>query len=356
MSLKEIAELTGVSVATVARILNDPNHRTSEEIRRKVYQAARELNYIPNDAARRLKSGKTAKQEIFHIDILMTRDSEKSNDPFFHEMLRIIEIESRNHSCIIAGVRNHPEFSDENYCMIEDVIQQVQNYYEMHSHPTDGLVIIGKCHAKVLQALKLYEKNIVSINRNSTNYAVDEVICDGDKTAFQAISYLVKCGHSKIGYVGDCHNEARFAGYQRAQVQFNLETNLDFVFDTTPSESNGYQALEHFLRLPAPPSAIYCANDILAVGLLHGLAKRRNQYYTPSVISNDDIEEAQYTVPLLTTVSLPKHEMVRFALMFLTDRIRGRHKTVAKLELEGTLVIRESVRMFSELQEPEYYI
>ena len=356
MSLKKIAEMTGASVATVARILNDPNHRTSEELRRKVYQAARELNYIPNDAARRLKSGGTEKQEIFHIDILLTRDSEQNNDPFFHELLRILEIESRNHACIISGVWNHPEFSDEKYCVTEDVRQQVKMLYEKNAHESDGLVIIGKCHAKVIQELKRYEKNIVSINRNSTNYAVDEVICDGGKTALLAISYLVKCGHSKIAYVGDCHNEARFAGYQAAQSQFHLESNLDYIYDTTASESNGYQAMEYFLRLPAPPSAIYCANDILAVGLLNGLAKRRNQYYTPSVISNDDIEEAQYTVPLLTTVSLPKREMVRFALMFLTDRIRGRHRIVAKLELEGTLVIRESVRPFSEMHEQEYYI
>jgi DNA-binding LacI/PurR family transcriptional regulator len=76
----------------------------------------------------------------------------------------------------------------------------------------------------------------------------------------------------------------------------------------------------------------------------------------PSIISGDNIDAAQYTKPMLTAVSLPKAEMVRFVLMLLLDRIKGGHKIVSRIELEGTLMIRESCRNYSEISEPEYYI
>ena len=86
--------------------------------------------------------------------------------------------------------------------------------------------------------MKRNEKNIVSINRNSTNFGVEEVLCDGKKIALTAIEYLVKYGHSKIGYVGDCHDEARFNGYQTAQMRYHLDSDIDYIFDTTPNEEH----------------------------------------------------------------------------------------------------------------------
>jgi sulfate transport system ATP-binding protein/LacI family transcriptional regulator/LacI family repressor for deo operon, udp, cdd, tsx, nupC, and nupG len=228
--------------------------------------------------------------------------------------------------------------------------------YSASEQKSDGLIIIGKCAPKALKALKRYEKNIVSINRNSTNYEVDEVLCDGKKIAMTAISYLVKCGHNKIGYVGDCHSETRFDGYQQAQVQYRLDSDIDYIFDTIPTEEHGYRAMEYFLKQSDPPTGIYCANDILAIGMLKCLNKRRSRFYMPSIVSSDDIAEAQYTSPMLTTVSLPKNEMVRFAMILLTDRIQGGHRTVSRLEMEGTLIVRDSCRTIAEQFQPEYFI
>lgn len=357
MSIKKIAEMTGASIATVGRVLRDPNHKcSSEDMKQRILQAAREINYVPNESARNLRSGNSSKKEVYYINILMTRVVSEENDPFFSEMLRLAEIEIRKNNCIVSSVWHRADFSNEKYCMSEDVESDVNEMYACKEQKSDGLIIIGKCCAKVLKALKCKEKNIVSINRNSTNYEVDEVLCDGKKIAMTAIAYLVKCGHSKIGYVGDCHNETRFIGYQAAQMQYHLESDLDYIFDTTPNEDHGYKAMEFFLKQNTPPTGIYCANDILAIGMLKCLNKRRNRYYHPSIISSDDIEEAQYTTPMLTTVSLPKNEMVRFAMILLLDRIQGGHRIISKMELEGTLIIRDSCHSVAEISEPEYYI
>lgn len=357
MSIKKIAEMTGASVSTVGRVLSDPNHKcSSEEMKQRILQAAREINYVPNEAARNLKSGNASAKEYFYINILLTRVASEENDPFFSEMQRLVEIEIRKNNCVVSDIWNRADFSNDKYCMSEDVERAVDEMYESKEQRSDGLIIIGKCCSKVLKALKQREKNIVSINRNSTNYEVDEVLCDGRKIAMTAIEHLVKCGHRKIGYVGDCHNETRFVGYQQAQTHYHLESDIDYIFDTTPNEEHGYRAMEYFLKQNAPPTGIYVANDILAIGMLKCLNKRRSRIYVPSFISSDDIAEAQYTHPLLTTVSLPKNEMVRFALILLLDRIQGGHKIISKLEMEGTLIIRESCYPVSESGEPEYYI
>lgn len=100
----------------------------------------------------------------------------------------------------------------------------------------DGLILIGKCSQKGLKTLKRYEKNLISINRNSTTYEVDEVLCDGRKIALTAVNYLISCGHQKIGYVGDCHNETRYIGYQEALVHHGIAPDIDDVYDITSNE------------------------------------------------------------------------------------------------------------------------
>ncbi len=358
MSLKRIAEMTGVSVSTVGRILNDPSRKCSDEdVKRRVLEAARTIGYIPNANARSLRSGGGRSAErILHINILLTRFAHEAADPFYDELLMLLEKELRTSGCIVGNVWHCAEFSDEKAARGDKLTTLVESLYSESEHRSDGLIIVGKVTGKALKQLKAKEKNIVSINRNSTNYEVDEVLCDGSRIAQTAIAYLVKLGHTRIGYVGDCHSESRFTGYQRSLTDSRLSSDIDYICDTLPNEANGITAFEYFAALPDPPSGIYCANDILAVGMIKAMNRRRARGYLPSIISSDDIDAAQYTKPMLTTIALPKNEMVRFALMLLLDRIKGGHKTVSRLEVEGTLVIRESCRPFGELNEPEYYI
>ena len=357
MSLKQIAEMTGVSVSTVGRILNDPARKCSdEEVRRRVLDAAREIGYIPNASARSLRSGGKNAERIYHINILLTRFAHEAADPFYDELLMLLEKELRTSGCIIGNVWHYSEFSEEKLARSDKLTALIESLYADSGQHSDGLVIVGKVTGRALKQLKAKEKNIVSINRSSTNYEVDEVLCDGSRIAQTAVGYLAKLGHTRIGYVGDCHSESRFTGYQKALTKYHLSPDIDFICDTLPNEVNGITAFDYFSSLPDPPTGIYCANDILAVGMIKAMNRRRGRGYLPSIISSDDIDAAQYTKPMLTSVSIPKNEMVRFALMILLDRIKGGHKTISRLEVEGTLVIRESCRPFKEMNEPEYYI
>lgn len=345
MSINKIAEKAGVSPSTVSRVLNNPNYRcSSAETRDRIWKAAMELNYTPNEAARSLKLGKKLKEEnkTYYINVLMTRMDESRTDPFFSELLRIIESEIHKHFCILSKVWYMPAFSDDRKCRNINLDSLIGQMYQETDGKCDGLVIVGKCNSMALKKLDAKYKNVVSVNRNSTNYEVDEILCDGCKVASIAVNYLISLGHKKIGYVGGCQNEARYQGFTSALEQNGIATVPEYVIETSQTEAEGYEAMENLLRSGNCPTGIYCANDITAIGMLKALNKYKNLQETPSIIASDDIEEAGNCHPMLTTVKLPKEEMGKFALYMLVDRIKNGHSSVVRMELEGKLVIRDS--------------
>ena len=131
MSIKKIAEKAGVSISTVSRILNRPDYKCSVPgLREKVWSIAMEMNYVPNEAARNLKKGTQAKEsKIWYINVLMTRTDESRTDPFFTELLRVVESEIHEHNCILSKVWYMPLFSDDRKCRRENLDQIIQGMY-----------------------------------------------------------------------------------------------------------------------------------------------------------------------------------------------------------------------------------
>lgn len=344
MSIKKIAEKVGASPATVSRVLNNPNYRCATQgLRDKIWEVAIEMNYVPNEAARRLKLGLADDENKTHyVNVLMTRMDADQSDPFFTELLHVIESEIHKNTCILSKVWYMSLFSNDRRCRIENLDNIIDRMYKEAEGKCDGLIIIGKCNKEALKKLNRKYKSIVSINRNSTNYEVDEVLCDGEKIAAMAVEYLIQLGHKNIGYVGGCHNEARYIGYVKTLKKYDIEVVPEYIVETKQTEAEGYEVMKRFLWSDDCPTGIYCANDITAVGMLKCLNKFKNRYYMPSIISSDDIEEAQYTKPMLTTVRLPKDEMGKFALHLLLDRIKEGHKGIIRIELEGKLMVRNS--------------
>lgn len=358
MSIKKIAEKVGVSPATVSRVLNNPDYRCSTPgLRDKIWDAAMQLHYVPNEAARNLKMGiRDQKQKTYFLNVLMTRMDASQSDPFFTEVLRVVESEIHKNVCILSKVWYMPIFSDDRRCRAEDLDGLIRGMEEETEGRCDGLIIIGKCNQEALRKLNVQYKSVVSINRNSTNYEVDEVLCDGSKIASMAVKHLVSLGHREIGYVGECHNEVRYRGFLDTLREHDIEPNWDYVMETRQTEAEGYESMQRLLQSDNRPTGIYCANDITAVGMLKCLNQYKNRYYMPSIISSDDIEQAQNTQPMLTTVRLPKDEMGKFALYLLLDRIRGGHKGTVRMELEGKLMIRNSCAALKEGGWKEYCI
>lgn len=111
MSIKKIAQLVGVSYSTVSRVLSVPAYKcSSDEVRKKILEAARELNYVPNESARNLKLGLKTKKNIYYISVLVTRTESADVDPFFNELIRIVESEIHKNMCILSKIWYRPVF------------------------------------------------------------------------------------------------------------------------------------------------------------------------------------------------------------------------------------------------------
>lgn len=358
MSLKKIADAVGVSMSTVSRVLNNPDYRCSNEgLREKIWRTAMEYNYAPNQAARNLKLGVNQNErKTYYINVLMTRSDESRTDPFFTEVLHIIESEIHRNYCILSKVWYKPIFSDDKKCRYTDLDGIIAEMYQETEEKCDGLIVIGKCNKDALKKISQTYKCVVAVNRNSTSYEVDEVLCDGEKVAATAVEYLLELGHTKIGYVGECQNEARYRGYIDTLRNHGIDVNPNYIVKTKRTEVEGYEAMEALLQKEDYPTAIYCVNDITAIGMLKALNTYKNLYIVPSIIASDDIEEAQYSKPMLTTVHLPKKEMGKLALSLLVDRMKNGHTGIVRAELEGKLMIRNSCRRIDDNNWAEYVI
>ena len=143
--------------------------------------------------------------------------------------------------------------------------------------------------------------------------------------AEKAIEYLISLGHTNIAYIGDCTYESRYIGYYRSLINHKIALNHGNIYPTNQTEQEGEGAMEKILSSRSRPTAIFCANDSTALGVLKALRRHRKRGYLPSVISIDNIREAQKVSPMLTTIDIPKRDMAHLALTILLDRKKGAH-------------------------------
>lgn len=351
MSLKKIAELAGTSVSTVSRVLNYPEHRCNASgLSEKIWSIASELQYVPNPQARNLRLGTTMESSPFVVDIFLTRFDSMEQDIFFKELFQYIKEDLLKNGCVLGEILHAVDILNlDNQTDSDTIIPFKTNTASKHFNTpvisikeNTGLIILGKCPSKLISILKKRYIYIAGIDRNPTDYAYDEVICNGATAAEKAVNHLIELGHRSIAYIGDCTYEARYIGYYQTLLHHKLPLSHTNVHPTKQTMEEGYQAMLSILRQEDPPSAIFCANDSTALGVLKALKEHRKKGYLPSIISIDNIEDAQKTSPMLTTIDIPKKEMSHLALTLLLDRKRKHHTENVRLELPCRLIERES--------------
>lgn len=333
MSLKEIAKMSGASVATVSRVLNRPDYMCRDEaMRERIWEYARKLQYVPNTAARQLKNGRAAEAKPLRADVFLTRFQTLEEDAFFKELYDILREILLERQCHLGQVFT-----------LNNMIERSQKLSSVSKGGSaNGLILLGKCPPELLPFLKRQYENLVGIDRNPTSFDYDEVFCDGAEAAQTAMDYLISLGHRRIAYIGDCSYEARYIGYHQSLMAHSLPLEYSNIYPTGQTRQEGRQAMQAILEKETKPTAIFCANDSTALGVLDVLKGRRKKGYLPSVISIDDIREAQSAEPSLTTINIPKRELAHHAVLLLLDRIGGGHRENVRMELPGRLLVRES--------------
>jgi DNA-binding LacI/PurR family transcriptional regulator len=211
----------------------------------------------------------------------------------------------------------------------------------------DGIVVtssrVGALYTPMLSEMMV---PIVLINNQHPGEFVHSVMIDNVDGARQAVSYLIGLGHRRIAYVGDRYGHQsdteRFAGYREALERVALPFLPELVVHGDGRPEGGSAALETLLGLADPPTAIFCYNDLTALGVLRSIQTRKLRVPEDiSLVGFDDLFFASYTQPRLTTVRQPMRQMGLLAMECLLKLMAGKPSAEA-IKVPAELMVRES--------------
>lgn len=327
-TMKDVAQLAGVSTATVSRALMNPE-KVSTSTRKRVEEAVLEAGYSPNSLARNLRRNESKTIVVIVPDIC---------DPYYTEIIRGIEDVAMEHGYLVllgdSGQQKKRESSFVNLVFTKQA---------------DGMLLLGA--DLPFDVSKSEQKNLppmVMACEYAPELELPTVHIDNLTSAFEAVNYLTQMGHKRIaqitGPVGAVLCEFRQQGYQQALRRAGLTKNPTYTVTGDFSFESGAKAVRQLMTLSAPPSAVFCHNDAMAIGAMQE-AKRLGLQVPQdlSVVGFDDIQFAQYCDPPLTTICQPRYEIGRQTMLMMLELLKGRDVQAGSRLLDTHLVVRESV-------------
>lgn len=314
-TIKDVARLAGVSVATVSRVLN-ASAPVREPTRRRIYDAARELHFTPNASARSLSTRRTAALGVVLPDL---------HGEFFSELLRGIDRTAQQHGRHILVSSSHHDPHG-----IETVLRA------MHGR-VDGLIVMAPDVAAPALGSALpraFPTILVNCAAPAPSDAGDEVTTltvDNFGGARTMVRHLAAAGHRRIAFIdGAAHNadaRERRRGYTTAMHELGLDTPAHHHARGDFTEEGGWHAAQELLATHPLPTAIFAANDMMALGALRAL--RDHGIAVPGEIAIagfDDIPTARYVTPPLTTVAVDVEALGARAVTLLLERMAAHHE------------------------------
>jgi LacI family repressor for deo operon, udp, cdd, tsx, nupC, and nupG len=308
-NIYEVARRAGVSPSTVSRVLSQPNV-VSIKTRLKVLKAVDVLGYIPNSTAKNLRTSRTGKLLVTVPDI---------SNPFFSLILQGIEdAAQREDYAVLVGDTQHEDRREQRYALM------------LNSKEADGLIFLGhrlpEAAAAMARAAAPRCAPIVNGCEFNPRLGIPSVHIDNARAASDAMHLLYDLGHERIGIITgplvSPLSRDRLRGASITAKKRSVEELL--VVDGDFSVESGAAATARLLAAPHPPTAIFCFNDEMAMGVLdYARQKRLRVPRDLSVVGFDDIRFARYTDPPLTTVAQPMRAIgegtVRLLLAILSD-------------------------------------
>lgn len=325
--LRDVAELAGVSVKTVSNVVNNhPNIKAST--RTKVEGAIAELRYRPNLSAKNLKHGRAG----FLALAVPAMDS-----PYFAELAAKLTQEAAALGFIVLlDVTGGDEAA-------ERVVLE-----GMRSHVIDGVIFSPLALSADEIAERADDLPMVLLGERPVPSGFDHIAVDSVKAAQAATAHLASLGRTRIAAIGGESTRGtaseRLRGYRKALRAAGLAHDTDLVISVPHFErEDGRVAMQQLLALPSPPDAVFCLNDLMAIGALRACAEARVRVPEDiAVVGFDDIAEGRYANPTVTTVSPDLTHLAQQALSLLIARIGGDTTPPREVAVPWTLEQRES--------------
>lgn len=323
---RDVAELAGVSQATVSRVMSS-SPKLSPATKARVQAAMETLGYVPHAGAQAMKTKRTNTIGVVVADL---------NNPFYSEALDELtrELDTSGFRVVIwnAGGGSH-----------QDALKAIRE------HAVDGVIFTTATEDSAeLQAAIEKNSPIVLINRVVEGLECDQVTSSNDEGGAAVADYLLAHGKTRVAYIGgpDTASTSRergrgFLKRMRAQghaVPEHLRFNGQFSHDAAA------QIMGRLLSRAKRPQAVFCANDLMAFGVLDALRAQQMTSQDCWVIGYDDVDMASWESFNLTTVRQPSREMARIGAEMLVKRINAPGQTARQVTFPCELIVRGSAR------------
>ncbi len=341
VTLHEIAKAAGCSVSTVSRALNDSEHPVNPETRERILAIASELGYRPNMTARGLKMDRT-----FTIGLIVYNIA----SAFTPVLIRGIQeyLKQNDYFSIIISTDWDPELESE-------------AVHQLISRSIDGIIFVESWREESSMTLDLAGKPYVFVYRLFNGSYANSVLVDDQYGARLAVEHLIKLGHRRIAYINGPRDwdasKDRLAGYLDVLSQYGIPHDPALVEEGTWEVQGGYPAAKRFLALEDRPTAIFAANDLMALGAIYAVQDEGLSVPEDvAVVGYDDREFACFTKPTITTVRSPSFEMGRLAADLLLARLEDQVDREDPIRVKGELVIRESCGAEQDIIPLDHYV
>lgn len=327
ITIKEVAERAGVSIATVSRVLNNSGSVT-DKTRETIIRAARELQYVPNITARNLSRSKTDTIGLLLPDL---------HGEFYSEVIRGVDQKAQqsHHHLIVSSSHNNKH--------------EIEAALRLMRGRVDGLIIMSpQIDAHTLQVNIPRSLPVVLLNCFVEGTSYDSINVDNYSGAYQMVRHLLEHGHRRIAIIKGTESnydaDQRLYGYRKAMIEsgFDVRDLVEVVGNFT--EEEGYEAARTIIAMQPRPTAIFASNDSMAIGAISAL--REAGLSVPkdvAVAGFDDIPISKFIRPPLSSVHVPIAELGECAMERLLLAIehkndyRKQHKAIP-----ATIVMRES--------------
>jgi len=329
-TITDVAAEAGVHPSTVSRVLTGHAASTIRPATRdRILAAAERLGYRPSALARSLRLKRTLTLGMLVPDI---------TNPFFSSIIKGAEdaARERGYNLILCNSEDQPD-REATYLRV------------LRERQVDGLFIASSQMADdTIAELREEAFPFVLLNRATQSTEDLAVVVDNYAASVEVVAHLAALGHRRVGHIAGPQNTTtgvdRREGYRAGVLALGLADDPELVVEADAfSEEAGYRALGIMLAGSARPTAVFAANDLIAIGMLQRLRKIGTRVPGDlSIVGFNDIPLAGLLEPALTTVRVPQLDMGIAGARLLIDRIEGRPIGAVRLTLPTELVIRAS--------------
>jgi len=325
-NMTDVAKLANVSTATVSRVIQNPE-AVKEKTRVKVLQAIEELNYQPNILARYFRRTET-KTILVMVPSIM-------NNVFPQMIAGIDLVASQSGYKVLLG--NTYQEPDKAYSYIEELKQK----------QVDGMILLTTRLDYQMISDLANDYPVVLASDYIEGLTAPTVAIDNISSARDAVEHLLQLGHRRVGMItGPLDiplSRDRLKGYRQSLLEHDIAVESVLIQEGDHSFESGYNQMNKFLALDKTPTAIFAANDSMAMGAIkavkaHGLRVPEDV----AVVGFDNIQFSEIFEPALTTMAQPLLEMGKRSMELLLKQIKGEPLTKKQLVLDTKLIIRDS--------------